>query len=281
MKKLMFLVMAFWAMLSVRALAQELPWVSMDNVREIGSGYVWADTPVQEYGSENGFEPIAMSPETAYETLREAYYAGGDEATKEILNGWGVALEPCGYPLLRDLTDGAETERMGIYGIPDVRVIGFSGWGWGEEGTLIFVECWPQWYLWDYAAGGCEDIHFCAGGEDAAAFLELKVIGHGTGCYAEYVDVYNLGARRIEASYTSEGYEVFQDYGVQVYGAACYARDGVHIFRSLSPLQLDETVNEYVPTGTVLDEFVYRLDIPSSDTPREWTDYRLVRETPE
>jgi len=31
-----------------------------------------------------------------------------------------------------------------------VQVISFSGWGWGEEGTLIFVEQWPDWYLWDY-----------------------------------------------------------------------------------------------------------------------------------
>ena len=85
------------------------------------------------------------------------------------------------------------------------------------------------------------------------------MIGQGTGCYVQYKDVYHLQTRKIEASYTAYGYEVFQNAGIQVYGSACYARDGVHIFRQLSPLVFDEAQNEFVPTGAVLDVFDYSI----------------------
>ena len=86
------------------------------------------------------------------------------------------------------------------------------------------------------------------------------MIGHGTGCYAKYVDVYHLLNRKIEANYTAYGYEVYQKAGIQAYGAACYTEDGVHIFRQLSPLTFDEAQNEYVPTGVILDVFDYLID---------------------
>ncbi|HCI84654.1 MAG TPA: hypothetical protein DHV79_08760 [Lachnospiraceae bacterium] len=86
------------------------------------------------------------------------------------------------------------------------------------------------------------------------------MIGHGTGCYVRYIDVYHLQTRKIEASYTTYGYEVYQDSGIQAYGSACYGRDGVHIFRQLSPLVFDEVRNEFVPTGAVLDVFDYSID---------------------
>ena len=92
---------------------------------------------------------------------------------------------------------------------------------------------------------------------DERITLEFSVIGHGTGCYVRYIDVYHLQARKIEASYTTYGYEVYQDSGIQAYGSACYAADGVHIFRQLSPLAFDEAQNEFVPTGAVLDVFDY------------------------
>ena len=44
-----------------------------------------------------------------------------------------------------------------------------------------------------------------------------------------------------------------------MYGSACYAGDGVHIFRQLSPLVFDEAQNEYVPASTVLDVFDYNI----------------------
>ena len=54
-------------------------------------------------------------------------------------------------------------------------------------------------------------------------------------------------------------HRVNADFMIQVYGSACYARDGVHIFRQLSPLAFDEAQNEFVPTGAVLDVFDYNI----------------------
>ena len=141
-----------------------------------------------------------------------------------------------------------------------MQLISFSGWGWGEEGTLIFVEQWPNWYLWDYIPSACEGFHLCGTDRGTRVYLEFSVIGHGTGCYVRYIDVYHLQTRKIEASYTTYGYEVYQDSGIQAYGSACYGRDGVHIFRQLSPLVFDEVRNEFVPTDAVLDVFDYSID---------------------
>ena len=167
--------------------------------------------------------------------------------------------------MLRELISQADLQHHGnsdisTENVPLVQVISFSGWGWGEEGTLIFVEQWPDWYLWDYIPFACEDFRLCGTDEGTGVYLEFGVIGHGTGCYVRYIDVYHLQARKIEASYTTYGYEVYQDSGIQAYGSACYARDGVHIFRQLSPLVFNEAQNDFVPTGAVLDVFDYGID---------------------
>ena len=201
----------------------------------------------------------------AYRRLRNAYDRGQDEATRELLQSWGIEMEPCGAPVLRELISQVDLQHHGnsdisTENVPLVQVISFSGWGWGEEGTLIFVEQWPDWYLWDYIPFACEDFRLCGTDEGTGVYLEFGVIGHGTGCYVRYIDVYHLQARKIEASYTTYGYEVYQDSGIQAYGSACYARDGVHIFRQLSPLVFNEAQNDFVPTGAVLDVFDYGID---------------------
>ena len=245
--------------------AEEAPWVTMENVRE-HSGYVWREEiPHYNGAEEQGFQPLAMDPEEAYRRLRNAYDRGQDEATRELLQSWGIEMEPCGAPVLRELISQADLQHHGnsdisTENVPLVQVISFSGWGWGEEGTLIFVEQWPDWYLWDYIPFACEDFRLCGTDEGTGVYLEFGVIGHGTGCYVRYIDVYHLQARKIEASYTTYGYEVYQDSGIQAYGSACYARDGVHIFRQLSPLVFNEAQNDFVPTGAVLDVFDYGID---------------------
>ena len=48
--------------------------------------------------------------------------------------------------------------------------------------------------------------------------------------------------------------------GKRIVEEISYGRDGVHIFRQLSPLVFDEVANEFVPTGAVLDVFDYSID---------------------
>ena len=250
--------------ISTVSFAEEAPWVTMENVRE-HSGYVWREEiPRYNGAEEQGFQPLAMDPEEAWQRLRDAYDRGQDEATRELLQSWGIEMEPCGAPVLRELISQADLQHHGnsdisTENVPLVQVISFSGWGWGEEGTLIFVEQWPNWYLWDCIPSACEGFHLCGTDRGTMVYLEFSEIGHGTGCYVQYKDVYHLQTRKIEASYTTYGYEVFQNAGIQVYGSACYARDGVHFFRQLSPLVLDEAQNEFVPTGAVLDVFDYSI----------------------
>ena len=236
----------------------------MENVWE-HSGYVWREEIPRYNGAvEQSFQPLAMDPAEAYLQLRNAYDRGQDEATRELLQSWGIEMEPCGAPVLRELISQADLQHQGhsdvsTENVPLVQLISFSGWGWGEEGTLIFVEQWPNWYLWDYIPFSYEDFRLCGTDDGTGVYLEFGVIGHGTGCYVQYKDVYHLQTRKIEASYTTYGYEVFQNTGIQVYGSACYARDGVHFFRQLSPLVFDEAQNEFVPTGAVLDVFDYSI----------------------
>ena len=124
--------------------AEEAPWVTMENVRE-HSGYVWREEiPRYNGAEERGFQPLAMDPEEACQRLRDAYDRGQDEATRELLQSWGIEMEPCGAPALRELIDQADLQHHGhsdvsTENVPLVQLISFSGWGWGEEGTLIFV----------------------------------------------------------------------------------------------------------------------------------------------
>ena len=244
--------------------AEEALWVTMENVREY-NGYVWREEISRYNGAEEqGFQPLAMDPAEAWQRLRDAYDRGQDEATRELLRSWDIEMEPCGAPVLRELISQADLQHhensdISTENVPLVQLISFSGWGWGEEGTLIFVEQWPDWYLWDYMPCACEDFRLCGTDHGTIVYLEFSMIGHGTGCYGRYMDVYHLQTRKIEAGYTTYGYEVYQDSGIQAYGSACYARDGVHIFRQLSPLVFDEAQNEFVPTGAVLDVFDYSI----------------------
>ena len=167
--------------------AEEAPWVTMENVWE-HSGYVWREEIPRYNGAvEQSFQPLAMDPAEAYLQLRNAYDRGQDEATRELLQSWGIEMEPCGAPVLRELISQADLQHQGhsdvsTENVPLVQLISFSGWGWGEEGTLIFVEQWPNWYLWDYIPFSYEDFRLCGTDDGTGVYLEFGVIGHGTGC---------------------------------------------------------------------------------------------------
>ncbi len=182
MKRFVSILLSFLIILiGAVSIAEETPWVTVENVRD-QSGYVWREEISGYNGAEErDFQPIVMDPAEAYQRLREAYDRGGDEGTRELLRSWGIEMETCGAPVLREL-------------------IGFSGWGWGEEGTLIFVEQWPDWQLWDYIPYACEDFRLCGTDHGTSVYLEFSVIGHGTGCHVRYIDVFAVrgdGNRRM------------------------------------------------------------------------------------
>ena len=79
----------------------------MENVRE-HSGNVWREEiPHYNGAEEQGFQPLAMDPAEAWQRLRDAYDGGQDEATRELLQSWGIEMEPCGAPVLRELISQA------------------------------------------------------------------------------------------------------------------------------------------------------------------------------
>ena len=125
--------------------AEGAPWVTMENVRE-HSRNVWREEIPRYNGAvEQGFQPLAMDPAEAYLQVRNAYDRGQNEAVRELLQSWGIEMEPCGAPVLRELISQANLQHHGNAGIspenvPLVQLVSFSGWGWGEEGTLIFAE---------------------------------------------------------------------------------------------------------------------------------------------
>ena len=67
-------------------------------------------------------------------------------------------------------------------------------------------------------------------GMSGIAFIECEEIGHGTGYYAEMVQVYNPVTRQTEAAYTRTGYECpFDDRNLFLSADADYGWDGLRI----------------------------------------------------
>lgn len=235
---------------SLREDVESQPWVTMENLRE-HADYVWNIVDeTAAYTAQKDFFPIVLSPEEAYAALTRAYEEQGEAGTAAYLQAMGIGCAPNGRPVMHAM----EADRP-------IQVVAFAGWGWGEEGSLLFMERTSVWYLVDFVDEACLDLQRC--GSEGPYFLAFSSINHGTGCYAEYVDLYNLSAIKMEAGYTAYGYEVYDGCGISCYGAACWAEDGLHVFRKLCCLRYDETVGEYgdyVPDGFVLDVFDYALD---------------------
>ncbi len=237
-----------------------IPWVTMDTLLD-NAGSVWSDGTFLHSVSaaqSQGFLAMELQPEDAYQTLKNAYDADQGAGVAELLKDWGLwGYLPEGYPVRHVVTSEGPSANAAGKILPKIEIISYSGWGWGEECSLIFVED-GTWRLVD-----CMDAEFAGirqfDGQDAL-FLEFQTIGHGTGYYVRDIDVYNLKTRRVEASYTVEGHDIFQYWGVQSNGAACYAQDGLHIFRRLSLLEYDQASDDFLPAGSLVDVFDYALD---------------------
>ena len=99
-------------LISAVSFSEEEPWVTMENVRD-HSGYVWREEiPRYNGAEEQGFQPLAMDPAEAWQRLRDAYDRGQDEATRELLQSWGIEMEPCGAPVLRELISQADLHSL-------------------------------------------------------------------------------------------------------------------------------------------------------------------------
>ena len=113
----------------------------------------------------------------------------------------------------------------------NVEAIRFDG-DWSSAVSLIFVrEEYGDWRLIDCVHGDARAL--CVAndeGADGIAFIECEEIGHGTGYYAELVQVYNPVTRQSEAVYTRTGYECpLADRNLFLSADAQYDWDGLRI----------------------------------------------------
>ncbi len=228
-------------------------WVMMENLRE-HADYVWnTGDETAAYSAQKDVFPIVLSPEEAYAALTRAYEEQGEAGTAAYLQALGIeGYAPSGRPVMHTLNT-SEFAELG-----SILVVAFSGWGWGEEGSLLFMEKHGQWLLIDFVDEACIAVHPCC--KEGTFIVMFLRVSHGTGCYAEYIDLYNLSTMKIEAGYTRNGYEVFQDSGVRCYGTATWSNEGLNIFRELFCLRYDETADDYLSVGSVMDVFHYMPD---------------------
>ena len=233
--------------------AESQPWVTVENLRE-HADYVWnTGDETAAYSSQKDLFPIALSPEEAYAALTRAYNEQGEAGKAAYLQALGIeGYAPVGRPVMHTL-DTSE-----FPGLESIRVVAFSGWGWGEEGSLLFMEKQGQWLLIDFVDEACMAVQPC--GSPGTFIIMFSRISHGTGCYAQYIDLYNLSTMKIEAGYTQNGCEVFRDSGVRCYGSSTWSDEGLHIFRELFCLRYDETTDDYLSVGSVAEVFHYVPD---------------------
>ena len=182
----------------------------------IGMDGLWpAVTP--SYAQKHGFAPVELAPEDALAALNRAYEGAREAGYGAVLRGWG----------LMQATDEGEWVP---YGRPECVTLGDGDWS--SDVSLIFVrEEYGIWRLIDCVRGDAKAL--CVAndeGTDGIAFIECEQIGHGTGYYAELVQVYNPITRQSEAAYTRTGYECpFDDRNMFLCADADYGWDGLRI----------------------------------------------------
>ena len=199
----------------------------------IGMDGLWpAVTP--SYAQKHGYQPVKLTPEDALAALKRAYDGAQEAGYGAVLRGWG-------------LTEAADDGEWIPYGRPErvalgenvnlagtranVEAIRFDG-DWSSAVSLIFVrEEYGDWRLIDCVHGDARAL--CVAndeGADGIAFIECEEIGHGTGYYAELVQVYNPVTRQSEAVYTRTGYEFpLADRNLFLSADAQYDWDGLRI----------------------------------------------------
>ena len=205
------------------AQAEEL--ISMD-------GLWTAVTP--SYAQKHGYQPVKLTPEDALAALKRAYDGAQEAGYGAVLRGWGLAEAaddgewiPYGRP-----ERVALGENVNLAGTrANVEAIRFDG-DWSSAVSLIFVrEEYGDWRLIDCVHGDAGALRVANDeGADGIAFIECEEIGHGTGYYAELVQVYNPLTRQIEAVYTRTGYECpLADRNLFLGADAQYDWDGLRI----------------------------------------------------
>ena len=205
------------------AQAEEL--ISMD-------GLWTAVTP--SYAQKHGYQPVKLTPEDALAALKRAYDGAQEAGYGAVLRGWGLAEAaddgewiPYGRP--ERVALGENVNLAGT--MTDVEAIRFDG-DWSSAVSLIFVrEEYGDWRLIDCVHGDAGALRVANDeGADGIAFIECEEIGHGTGYYAELVQVYNPVTRQSEAVYTRTGYEcLLADRNLFLSADAQYDWDGLRI----------------------------------------------------
>ena len=205
------------------AQAEEL--ISMD-------GLWTAVTP--SYAQKHGYQPVKLTPEDALAALKRAYDGAQEAGYGAVLRGWGLAEAaddgewiPYGRP--ERVALGKNVNLAGT--MTDVEAIRFDG-DWSSAVSLIFVrEEYGDWRLIDCVHGDAGALRVANDeGADGIAFIECEEIGHGTGYYAELVQVYNPVTRQSEAVYTRTGYEcLLADRNLFLSADAQYDWDGLRI----------------------------------------------------
>ena len=199
----------------------------------IGMDGLWpAVTP--SYAQKHGYQPVKLTPEDALAALKRAYDGAQEAGYGAVLRGWGLTEAaddgewiPYGRP--ERVALGENVNLAGT--MTDVEAIRFDG-DWSSAVSLIFVrEEYGDWRLIDCVHGDARAL--CVAndeGADGIAFIECEEIGHGTGYYAELVQVYNPVTRQSEAVYTRTGYEcLLADRNLFLSADAQYDWDGLRI----------------------------------------------------
>ena len=199
----------------------------------IGMDGLWpAVTP--SYAQKHGYQPVELAPEDALAALKRAYDGAQEAGYGAVLRGWGLTEAaddgewiPYGRP--ERVTLGGNVNLAGT--MADVEAIRFDG-DWSSAVSLIFVrEEYGSWQLIDCVRGDARAL--CVAnddGIDGIAFIECEEIGHGTGYYAELVQVYNPVTRQSEAAYTRTGYECpLEDQNMFLTADAHYDWDGLRV----------------------------------------------------
>lgn len=223
----------------------------------------------QSYAQENGFSPVHLTPKEACAALNRAYEREQEAGYAAVLRGWGFDQAdeagfwtPYGWPERRTL---GESVRLGEF-YADLEVIRFTG-GFADasDNSLIFMKKeYGDWQLIDLVMGDARELRVAGDeGDTASAFIELLTVGHGTGFYAEQIDVYNPVTRRCEAAYTREGFDCpLEDRNMYLSAWADYDYDGLKVVATavFGGYEGQGDARVFTQRAQVSDVYVYAYD---------------------
>ena len=232
---------------------------------------LWFGTPQPSYAQKYGYEPVALTPEAAYDALRAAYDEDqGVESYEALFHGWGLSqasrmegfIPSYCWPARRTLCEEVETVRDEL----SIEVVTFYGnGGWEEEGALVFAKYWgEEWKLIDYVLTEPESVLLCGEDYRKGILIQFLCHGHGTGHYSEQIALYNPLSRRCEGSYTRVGHEVPRDYGMYV-ASQVYTDEGITVLRSTAFATGEQVQDGYVYIQRAQEAHVYVYQLNAQD----------------